>query len=581
MFRALFILLAIAATPAAANDPLRIVALQQCGDLLATQKMTFCLDTTGLSSGPVAVILDGLELPEAEIQREESRLRLALRREWTSGPLWLDQSGRESNAVWLSLQSSHVIAATAAETVKNSDGITTYLDLISVLIEEDQQGLAESQRLAEKYGATVVGAIPPLNVYQLRLPTTTLVKRDALVLRIGSEPHVDAVIIEETSPEPAVESERSESSEKNAAVWLANRFVDATYYYRQNVHPESPETVGKPVRIGIIERNVDFDAADFHGQTGDCQQRTAQTCVYGRDAPYPTDHGSTVTGILAANWDNGGNTGFLRGLDGAGPGFEVIVGRNSDAGITANIAASVNLVEDGVRVLNWSWGLHRVGTTTINGDKVDSLVRSGIAMSGYEELLEEFFRWLRAKHPEVIVVNSAGNGSSLSGHDDYRLPSSFVTDQLLVVGAHEWQGAPSRTVGDPDYVSKRSSSNVDARVDITASACAHASTLKPDEPGKLHCGTSYATPLVTAVISAMLSINPDLQPGQLRMLLRRSALPIGTGTDFEWVDAEDLTAPILPSERNNNLKHQDVGYSARLDMRKALELAIDSRVRVR
>ena len=55
----------------------------------------------------------------------------------------------------------------------------------------------------------------------------------------------------------------------------------------------------------------------------------------------------------------------------------MIVERNSDAGITANVAASVNLVEDGVRVLNWSWGIHRVGARDVDGDEVDSLVRSG------------------------------------------------------------------------------------------------------------------------------------------------------------------------------------------------------------
>ena len=144
-----------------------------------------------------------------------------------------------------------------------------------------------------------------------------------------------------------------------------------------------------------------------------------------------------MAGILAARWDDGGNTGFLRGLDGAGPGFEVIVDRNSDAGITANIAASVNLVEDGVRVLNWSWGIHRIGAKNIHGDEIDSLVRSGVAMSGYEELLEEFFLWLRREHPDVVVINSAGNGASFSGADDYRLPSSFVTEQLFVVGGHQ------------------------------------------------------------------------------------------------------------------------------------------------
>jgi subtilisin family serine protease len=119
------------------------------------------------------------------------------------------------------------------------------------------------------------------------------------------------------------------------------------------------------------------------------------------------------------------------------------------------------------------------------------------------------------------------------------------------------------------------------RVDITAAACAQASTHEVDATGDVHCGTSYATPLVTGVVAAMLSINPQLQPEQVRMLLRRSAMTIGGEYDFEPMDAEDLTAPILPSERNYELSDEDVGRSARLDMQKALDLAVQSRDRVR
>jgi hypothetical protein len=47
------------------------------------------------------------------------------------------------------------------------------------------------------------------------------------------------------------------------------------------------------------------------------------------------------------------------------------------------------------------------------------------------------------------------------------------------------------------------------------------------------------------------------------------------------MDGEDLTAPILPSERSYQLNDKDVGRSARLDMQKALDLAEQSRTRVR
>jgi hypothetical protein len=87
--------------------------------------------------------------------------------------------------------------------------------------------------------------------------------------------------------------------------------------------------------------------------------------------------------------------------------------------------------------------------------------------------------------------------------------------------------------------------------------------------------------MVAGLLAAMLSINPQLQPEQLRMLLRRSAMTIGDNHDFERMDAEDLTAPILPSERSYQLNDKDVGRSARLDMRKALDLAAESLKRVR
>ncbi|MHA6195943.1 S8 family peptidase [Pseudomonas wadenswilerensis] len=566
-----------------AAEPLRLESLKRCGDLLEQRQQQWCLGVRGLGADTAQLKLAGQDLPASAVQRDGDQLRLQLdRRVHRSGPLWVEAGERSSNAAWLSLGDSHVLAATPTEVAKNMDGLTTYVDLVSVLIEESHDGRKEARRLADKYGARVVGAIAPLNLYQLRLPASTLEQRDALVLRLGSETSVDAVVTEESAAEKGEEAaprKAARTPPTDSDEWAANRFIDAVSYYRQRLSAKKSPVVAQPVRIGLIERDVDFDSADFADQIGACS--APRTCVYARDAAAPDNHGTTVAGILGAAWDNGGNSGFLRGLDKAGGGFEVIVERNSDAGITANIAASVNLVEDGVRVLNWSWGIHRVGARNVEGDEVDSLLRSGIAMSGYEELLEEFFLWLRKEHPDVLVVNSAGNGASFSGTDEYRLPSSFITEQLLVVGGHQRSAGGGLAVDDAAYAVRRDSSNIDKRVDITATACVHASTREADASGEVHCGTSYATPLVTGLVAAMLSINPRLQPEQLRMLLRRSAMAIGDSHDFEAMDAEDLTAPILPSERGYRLDDPRVGHSARLDMQKALELAVESRERVR
>lgn len=564
---------------AAAEEPgLRIKDLQRCGDLFATDQMSFCLRGEGIGSGDLEIKLRGKEVQASE--SGENRLRLTLSKaDHQSGPLWLEQGERRSNPVWLTFNGSHVLAAGPDQVAKNMDGLTTYVDLVSVIIEEDHDGLIESRRLAKKYGAEVVGIIAPLNIYQLRLPVKNLTERDALVLRLGSETSVDAVVVEESGAEELLEEDK-QSKPRNSE-WVANRFLDAVDFYLHRLPGQKSPIETHPVRIGIVERDVDFDSPEFAAYVGECDSSKPRTCVYARDAESPDDHGSSVTGVLAARSVDPADNGFLSALEPTSSGFEVIVERNSDAGITANVAASVNMVEDGVRVLNWSWGIHRVGTLDVDGEKIDSLVRSGVAMSGYEELLEEFFLWLRHEHPDVVVVNSAGNGSAHSGQDDYRLPSSFITDQLLVVGAHQRDFSKKVSVEHPDYVTKRPSSNIDMRVDITASACTRAATLEPGKRGDVHCGTSYATPMVTGVIGAMLSINPALEPQHMRELLRRSALTIGRSSDFEAAEADDLTAPILPSERSYQLDNQDIGRSARLDMRKALELTVDSLQHVR
>ena len=573
--------LAACLVPAQAYAAPRIEQLQRCEDLLAAERQTFCLRISGLTAEPLQITLHDKRIPTGSVARTGDTLRLTLpAADYTSGPLWLQQGGQASNPVWLSLKSSHVVAATRDEVAKNMDDLTTYVDLVSLIIEEGFDGRAEAERLAKRYGATVVGAIPPLNTYQLRLPARDLDQRDAMVLRLGTEVSVDSVIVEESGAEESLEADEAESTMSSEDEWASNRFVDAVNYYQRRVANRAAPLDVKPVRIGVIERDVDFDSPDFAPYLGDCGRQPRRTCVYARDAAQPDGHGSTVAGVLAAAWNDSGNRGFLSGLDKAGPGFEVIVERNSDAGITANIAASVNLVEDGVRVLNWSWGIHRVGTVGVDGKEVDSLVRSGLAMTGYEELLEEFFHWLRREHPDVVVVNSAGNAASFSGRDEYRLPSSFVTPQLFVVGGHERSDADV-PVDDPRYAIRRKSSNIDMRVDITAAACVRGSTSQPATRGEVHCGTSYATPLVTGLLAAMLSIDPTLHPDELRMLLRRSAMTIGEEYDFEPVEADELTAPILPSERDQDLNHPDVGYSARLNMHKALDLTVQSLERVR
>ena len=193
---------------AAEPEPIRIQQLQRCGDLLQTQTQSFCLQVKGLQSGQWQARLNGERLAQQQVGSDGESLQLQVDVNGKrSGPLVLEQQGRQSNPVWLSLGSSHVLAATEDEVAENMDGLTSYVDLVSVVIEEEYDGLEEAERLAEKYDARVVGMIPPLNTYQLRLAAKNLDERDATVLRLGGEVSVDAVVIEESGAEDSIEAD--------------------------------------------------------------------------------------------------------------------------------------------------------------------------------------------------------------------------------------------------------------------------------------------------------------------------------------------------------------------------------------
>ncbi|MFJ4153723.1 S8/S53 family peptidase [Pseudomonas sp. NPDC089752] len=239
---------------------------------------------------------------------------------------------------------------------------------------------------------------------------------------------------------------------------------------------------------------------------------------------------------------------FLSRLGAAGGRFDIVVNRGSAMGITGRIAASVNLVEDGARVLNWSWGVHRTDTFDREGGAIVNNVRSNLAMLGYERLLERYFHWLQRHHPDVVVVNSAGNSASTT--DDH-LPASLDFGQLLVVGGHQ-RNPLAQNVAEPGFAAPRDGSNRGERVDIYAATCPRQPRSTTRQVGKGGgCGTSYAAALVTGVVAAMISINPDLKPEQIRSLLKRSA----------WRLTSD---------------HHREGKLARLNMYRALVLANES-----
>lgn len=107
-----------------------------------------------------------------------------------------------------------------------------------------------------------------------------------MVLRMGSEVSVDAVIVEESGPERGEEGNgRSTRAIDQADEWAANRFMDALYFYRRRIAASGLPV--KPLRVGVIEREVDFDApgfGDYRGAANEARHASTLATVITRQA---------------------------------------------------------------------------------------------------------------------------------------------------------------------------------------------------------------------------------------------------------------------------------------------------------
>jgi len=125
---------AVAEQSAQVEQPLRVEQLQRCGNLLTLDMQEFCLRVSGLENNNFQIKLNGTALQPDDITRDNDRVRVSISSaDAQSGPLWFEQREQSSNPVWLSLNGSHVVAATDQEVAKNMDDITTYVDLISLI----------------------------------------------------------------------------------------------------------------------------------------------------------------------------------------------------------------------------------------------------------------------------------------------------------------------------------------------------------------------------------------------------------------------------------------------------------------
>src|SRR5690606_26826854 len=77
-----------------ADTPLRITQLQRCGNVLDSQQPTYCVQVSGLQSGPAQLRFNGAPVPTDRIEYRQNHLRVRLNAAAArSAPLLVAQRG--------------------------------------------------------------------------------------------------------------------------------------------------------------------------------------------------------------------------------------------------------------------------------------------------------------------------------------------------------------------------------------------------------------------------------------------------------------------------------------------------------
>lgn len=492
-----------------------------------------------------------------------------------SSPLYLEQDDRSSNSVWFSVTVS-VVTPAPEDIVTDDSGTKIAVNLVVVSMKEGFDNPIEAQRVADLGQGVVVGQVPLIAGYQVRVSTKTLSELEAVVEIFEADPVVDFVLIDTAIIDEA-------ANWNDDPDWLSqrstNKVEEGAALYTQEVSPaDSTKIHPLFTSIGILEKGVDFDAADFDNYAAKGLARSNNIAIYSKDiegGDTETKHGSTVGGIVAAELGDGdektgGNAGLLQGLQSNHGGFNISVKTGSGEGekwASGVLKNTEEILEDGATVINWSLGYVKEGTTRADGQPVHTLnVVSEKIFNNTKKAFEKGIKKIESDYPKAVIVAAAGNDNASVTSV---VPAGIDSDSMMVVGAHN-AVFPSDRTGYSHYGSM---------VDI--SACGD--VMKSHS--QMGSGTSFAAPLVTATIATMLSINPDLSPKEIRHLLRKSALPVHPDVQDNNGNVIDVFTKKLSKGdgevRDDGKCFSDDsldcdGKSTRLNVEGAIQAAIDS-----
>ncbi len=449
----------------------------------------------------------------------------------------------------------------------------------------DSEGLSTAEALAASVGGEVVGFAPTGNLYQFRVPTTTIEALDSVISSLLEDPRVTLAIRNFTTDSVLMPDASGNDAEAlpagDRAAFDQIKAFDAWDLLFDVGHSFSP------VVVGVLDRGFqnhgEFDGVEFTpGSTRtDAGWPPNPGCRSGS-----TDHGTAVAGLIGAGNTAGGGgvfqtNGILGGVtdgsaDGSSVPYKLDTRRVGDSLMEDQTLIS-RMVAAGAKVINMSFGGSRKSALPVDtlilfltpgapagtADELAMLVGGTVLRQSGERVVmrvpatseaeaEAVADTLRA----VATVASAKTERQCFGASDadfaaltdlYRARFLGHPDVMFVLSAGNSKidvsdSFPSNidainvlTVGASDGSSDAATAgaateftNTGASVDIAAPGVAvYAPTdftapLNADDYRRVS-GTSFSAPLTAGSIGLMLATDGTLNPEQIRKILLATA----------------------------------------------------------
>jgi subtilisin family serine protease len=286
----------------------------------------------------------------------------------------------------------------------------------------------------------------------------------------------------------------------NDPYWFRQWYLQSAEQYSVKADSAWCYTTGNPhVMVGIVDAGLDRNHPDLSGR----QIYAYNVCESSEDIsddqdeirPHPGNHGTPVTGIIAANGNN--DTG-VAGLNWKSPIYFAKIAKDNKI-VTADLAKGIKAVAGSADIISCSIGSHppeAAGT-------FNTFIRSPEAAVCYN-----------AWRKDRIIIASKGNDDS----DWFFLPSDLPT--VFGVGA-------STSTGKKTWFS-----NFGSSVDVVAPG-EFIYTIARDGQYTGFSGTSAAAPIVAGVASLVKSYKSDLDADEIEQILEMTAKDLGdSGKDY-------------------------------------------------